>query len=203
MTSLPANWVNVGYGVPNVCARHGEPAVRRAKTQFVSKPPSWALPLVVFGGIVYFIVVMAVRKTITVQTWPFCERCRGLKLRLLLGGLGALLVGIVLLIIASGLMADDAFAGIGALLILAPLVLVLAGVVMMARSNRTVIAGGVVTNDGLFIELAKADSRFAAEIEAASVYAEQQARYQQQQQQAQYQQHAGYPQQPPYYPPRG
>jgi hypothetical protein len=201
MTSLPAYWTNAGYGVPNVCARHGEPATRRTKTQFISKPPTWAIPLAILGLIIYLIVVMAVRKTITVQNWPYCDQCRNLKLQRLLGGLGGLVLGILLFIVGGGLTNDDDTAGFGALLLIAGFGLAFAGLIVAAYSGRTAIAGGVVSKDGQFIELPKAEARFAAQVEAAANYAEQHAR----QQQAQYQQ-AQYPQpqyQQPQYPQPG
>jgi hypothetical protein len=97
--------------------------------------------------------------------------------------------------IAGGALAGSDNGGSGPLFVLIGMLLFFAGLLITPRSGRNMIAGGIVIGDGHFIELENADTRFADQVEAASIYAEQQARYQQQQQVSQ--QPAGYRQPQP------
>ena len=77
---LLADWVLAGYGVPQVCARHGQPAAG-VKTQFRSRTPGWAYALLALGVVPYLVAFYATRKTIFAPSWPFCAQCKALRTR--------------------------------------------------------------------------------------------------------------------------
>src|SRR5262245_60383366 len=89
---IPANRAVTGYGVPQVCSRHGEPGVQPVETRLQSWPPrwtyavlllvavphfflprsAWAYLLFLVGWLVCIIAVNATRKTV-LALWPFCR----------------------------------------------------------------------------------------------------------------------------------
>ncbi len=159
---LPANWVAAGYGVPDVCARHGEPAQERKRVRFVSKPPQWAYVLILLGAIVYLIVVSSLRKTVIAPAWPFCVRCREFRNRMLAIGLGVLALGIVLFIGSIALASSSDAAGpIPALGVFVGLILLIAGIVVAGQASAPVVAGGQVSQDGAWLLLRRAHAGFA------------------------------------------
>src|SRR2546430_7500914 len=95
MVQIPAQWVSAGQGVPDLCVKHGLPSTQRRRLRLISKPPGWALPLIVFGAIIYVIIVTAVRKTVIAPAWPFCDECKRQRSRFLLIGLGLLILSVV------------------------------------------------------------------------------------------------------------
>lgn len=91
---IPAQRASLGRGIPDVCARHGNPATSHLALRFRSRPHpaalllplSGAVPLAAphdlallvlcsLGPLSFVIYGRLVRKTITVERWPFCDRC--------------------------------------------------------------------------------------------------------------------------------
>src|SRR5689334_778262 len=95
MVRIPAAAVAAGQ-VPQVCGRHGEPAVSTKKFKIISKPPVWAAALILLGALPYLIVIMVLRKTTVATAWPWCAACVSLRKKLLGIGLGAIAVSILL-----------------------------------------------------------------------------------------------------------
>lgn len=167
--SIPANFVQTGWGTPSVCSRHGEPAVQTTKLRFISKPPPWAYILILAGVIVFVIVAAATRKTVQNQAWPFCARCKKQRAVGLTVGLSLVVVGLILWMVGVGAQSDAA--GVGFLI---GLLVFFAGALVAARSGRSALAGGVVTRDGQWVQFAKASEAFAGQAGAAQQAAAQQ-----------------------------
>ncbi|MEV6852088.1 hypothetical protein AB0M88_52930, partial [Actinoplanes sp. NPDC051411] len=160
---VPANFVSAGWGTPTVCARHGEPAVERKRTQFTSRRSGW---LFLLGAIVYY----ATRKTVSAPAWPFCARCTKEYTTKTAAGAGSFIAGILIWVGSTQLLPSDV-APIGTL---AGLVLFIGGAVVIARGGRPAIAGGAVTGDGLAVRFARAHEAFAIQAAAAQQAAAQQ-----------------------------
>ncbi len=161
-TVLPANWVAAGYAVPQVCARHGEPAAEGVRTRFQSRPPSWSYVLLILGALPFLIVAYSVRKTVYAPSWPFCAQCKALRTRLLVIGCVTLVAGAALFaggVVASGGATDGN--SVGGLLLLVGLFVAIAGLVVMGLSGRTALARARVSQDGVWVEVLKPDPRFA------------------------------------------
>lgn len=185
-TQLPAGWVAAGYGIPDVCARHGELPVQQRKLQIISRPPPWSYVLILLGAIIFLIVVLVTRKTVKAPHWPFCARCKQQRGRLLAIGLTVIglaavaVVGAIALIGSVG--SDSAAPG---LVLLGAFVLLLAGIVVAARSAPVAVAGAQVSRDGAWILVERAHPHFA---HRAAVLQHQAAQHQA----AQHQQPYGY-----------
>src|SRR5262249_37873116 len=96
--TIPAGWVEAGYGVPDVCARHGEPAAERPGLGIISRPPQWSYILILLGFLIFLIVVLAMRRKVTAPAWPFCAQCVQRRKRFLLVGWPLFLIGVAALI---------------------------------------------------------------------------------------------------------
>jgi hypothetical protein len=155
MLSIPAAQVAAGH-LPHICARHGEPPAEMKRIRFVSKPPPWAPFLILAGGIVYLIVVSALRKKIEAPAWAWCAQCKSQRSRMLGIGLGVLALS--LLLIVGGLATIDGSAG--PLLFFVGLIGLIAGAIVAARANYQVISSAFVSQDGQFLEVHKEDQRF-------------------------------------------
>jgi hypothetical protein len=156
---IPAGWVAAGQGMPNVCARHGRPAVERARIRLISKPPSWTYGLVFLGGIVFAIVTMALRKTVWAPAWPFCDQCRAKRTQMMAIGLGIVTLGVLSLAGTIALISanpDNPAIGLG---LLASILVLLAALVVLARSKRVFLAGANVSEDGQWV-IVRAEYRF-------------------------------------------
>jgi hypothetical protein len=151
MVQIPAQWVSAGHGVPDLCVKHGLPPTQRRKLRLISKPPGWALPLVVFGAIIYLIVVMAVRKTVVAPAWPFCDECKQQRSRSLLIGGGLLVLSVVVFIGSAGVI--DSNSGVGGLGMMLSFVLFLVAVILMARANWVNTSRAIVSRDGQWVEV--------------------------------------------------
>jgi len=133
---LSADWVYAGYGVPRVCARHGEPAAG-VNTVFRSRTPGWAYLLLALGVLPYVIAVYATRKTILAPSWPFCARCKALRTGNLVRGLAGIAAGVVLFCVMGAVASAD-FAGAEALsylLVSLALAAIIAGIVFTGRAG--------------------------------------------------------------------
>ena len=155
MVRIPAAAVAAGQ-VPQVCARHGEPAVTTKNFKIISKPPVWAAPLIVLGALPYLIVVMILRKTTVASAWPWCAACGSLRKKLLGIGLGAIAASILL---TAALIAVDSDAA-GLALVLT-FIVVLVGLIVALRSGTQPISGAFTSSDGQFVDVPKAHDRFA------------------------------------------
>ncbi|MEV8514859.1 hypothetical protein [Dactylosporangium sp. NPDC051484] len=183
VVTVPAGQVAAGQ-LPQICPRHGEAPIEMKKLRLISKPPSWAPLLIILGGIVYVIVVSALRKTVQAPAWPWCEQCKAKRSRNLGIGLGVLALGLLLLVIGAAIGSDS-----GAMLLLVGLFVALAGLIVALRANPQVITGAFVSRDGQFVEIAEADQRFVQALQHAArpavpqqpypqpQYPQQQARY--------------------------
>jgi hypothetical protein len=78
-TQLPAAWVSAGYGVPTVCARHGQPGTLRARTEFESAPAGWSYAFIPLGLLVFVLIRAATRKRIDAPVWYYCDSCRSMR----------------------------------------------------------------------------------------------------------------------------
>ena len=159
LIQIPAGWVAAGQGMPNVCARHGRPAVERARIRLISKPPSWTYGLVFLGGIVFAIVTMALRKTVWAPAWPFCDQCRARRNQLMAIGLSIVTLGVLGLagtIALIGANPDHPAIGLG---LLASILVLFAALVVLARSKWVFLAGANVSEDGQWV-IVRAEYRF-------------------------------------------
>ncbi len=163
---IPSTFVSTNWGTPTVCARHGEPTAESKQMQFSSPPPGWTYALLLLGVLPFVIAVVVLRKTVGAPAWPFCAHCvQGRKKRLTIG-LGTVAAGVVSFALAL-VMPNDQVTAAGVLLLLG-IVLVLTGyIIAMRGANRTLIAGGRVTQDGQLVEFRKAHEAFAAQAAAA------------------------------------
>src|SRR5439155_4000528 len=188
-TQIPANWVAAGHGVPDVCSRHGEPAVDRRRVRFISRPPQWAYILIIFGAIVFVIVAAAMRKTVWAPAWPFCARCREYRKRMAGIGLGIVGLAVVMFIgsiaIGSANSDSDTAGSLAAFGVLLSIFALIAGLAVAVRAAAPAVAGGQVSQDGAWLLLPPAHEEFARRAQAIQAgqpagYAAQQACYGQQ-----------------------
>jgi hypothetical protein len=162
---LSADWVLAGYGVPRVCARHGEPAAG-VKTVFRSRTPGWAYALLPLGVVPYFIAVHATGKTMLAPAWPFCVRCKALRTRNLVLGLSGIAVGIVLFCV-TGAVANADFEGaepLSYLLVMLTVAAIIRGVVVIGRAAPGALAQAWVREDGEWLDVWSPDRQFVAQV---------------------------------------
>jgi hypothetical protein len=154
--TLPAAQVAAGAGhLPPVCPRHGEPAVEQRSIKLISKPPAWAAIFILGGGILYLIIVLALRKTVKAPAWPWCATCGAQRKKLLAIGLPLLAVGLLLLFGALAMNSDTS--GVLALL---GIVVLLAGTIVAARGGVLPVTGALVSGDGQHVEIKNGSDRF-------------------------------------------
>lgn len=155
--TLPSAQVAAGAGhLPPVCPRHGEPATEQRAVKLISKPPAWAAIFILGGGILYLIIVLALRKTVKAPAWPWCATCTAQRKKLLLIGLPLLAAGLLLLVGAVALNSDST----SPLLALVGIVTLLAGTVVAARGGVVPMTGAMVSGDGQYVEVKKGSDRF-------------------------------------------
>ncbi|MGW5667369.1 hypothetical protein [Micromonospora sp. NPDC003776] len=160
---LPAHAVTAG-AVPEICARHGQPATRKRKTVFRSYTPKWAYILLLFGVLPFAIVAAVLQKRVKAPTWPFCADCGRLRTRRLLTGTGLVLLAVVGAVALSALMpSNDASAGP---IVLVFVLLVIAGLGVASTASSGSIASGYVSNDGNTLHVRRAHQRFAEQVTA-------------------------------------
>ena len=154
---IPAAWVAAGRGVPDLCGRHGEPAVEHRKVSMFSRPPAWSYVLILGGVLLFVIVALALRKTVVAPRWPFCTRCLDLRSRrrktglaLLGGALAVLVASFATAIATTNANVGATVLGIGNLLFLAGLI---AGLVVLTQSAWRAVAAAVVSGDGLWVSV--------------------------------------------------
>ncbi len=162
---VPAQLAVSGVGVPDVCTRHGEPAVIRPKTIFQTRPPSWSYFLILLGALPYLVVVLALRKRITAPGWPMCARCRGRRRTLRLVALGLFLLTI--LSFAAGFVTTGDSELVAAAIIVA-FVAFLGWAIALNLSAEGVLARGDLTQDGQSLRLRRVSPAFAAALPTAT-----------------------------------
>lgn len=154
--TLPAAQVAAGAGhLPPVCPRHGEPATEHRSLKLISKPPAWAAIFILGGGILYLIIVLAVRKSVKAPAWPWCATCTAQRKKLLSIGLPLLGLGVLLFI--GGIAMNSAEGG---LLAFVGLIVLLAGTIVAARGGAVPMTGALVSGDGQYVEIKKGSDRF-------------------------------------------
>ena len=155
---LPAPAVTAG-AVPEVCARHGEPAVRRRRTVFRSHTPAWVYILLLFGVLPFAIAAAALQKRVKAPAWPFCSECGRLRTRRLLMGIGLLVLAVAGVAAAAALMPpNDSSAGP---IVLVFALLLIAGLGVASTASSTSIASGYASKDGHTVHVRRAHQRFA------------------------------------------
>src|SRR5439155_4850271 len=120
--------------------------------------------------IVFVIVAMLLRKDVTAPNWPFCARCRQLRTRRLLVGLGLLVLSVVMFVVsfalASGARSGTREWGVPVGLLVA-WVSFLVGMVIALRSALPNIAGAQVSRDGMWVLVPRAHPRFTERVTTA------------------------------------
>lgn len=162
---LSADWALAGYGVPRVCARHGEPGVG-TRTVFQSRTPGWAYVLLPLGLLPYFIAVHATRRTILAPAWPFCARCKALRVRNRVAGVAWIALGVALFC-ATGAVANAAFEGaepLSYLLVMLMVAAFIAGAVVLGRAAPSALAQAWVRDDGQWLDVWSPDRQFLAQV---------------------------------------
>jgi hypothetical protein len=174
---IPSAWVSAGYGVPDVCARHGEPSIERRPVKIRSSAPAWTYILILFGLVAFFIAVVAVRKTVMSPAWPFCTRCeqlRSQRIRIGLGLVGLYVVASIGLPVLGTALPNqsigDAITVVGVLIGVASLII---GLVMLTLSRWSSIARAQLTQDGAWVLVPLPDPVFDAQILAAMASSQQ------------------------------
>jgi hypothetical protein len=160
---IPAHLVSAGTVAPQVCARHGEPATWHKRVRFRSYTPRWAYLLIFFGLLPFIIVAMFVRRRVTAPAWPFCERCRRLRISRLLIGLGMIALAVVVGFGLPALLPDSPASGWTLPVVVA---LVFAGVVTASYSVLSAIVPAHVSQDGTLVQVHRPHPRFAEQLRA-------------------------------------
>ncbi|XVU21963.1 hypothetical protein ACQPZJ_32465 [Actinoplanes sp. CA-054009] len=156
---IPAQFVTTGWGIPTVCARHGQPAVEHKKTRFISRIQGWAYLLLLAGALPFLIFVLVTRKTVESPAWPFCAQCAQRRKKALTTGLSVIAVGVLCVFLLNAV-PDGADAPVLMLALLA----FLAGYIIAIRgANRMLLAGGEVHEKGQFVTFRRAHEAFAAQ----------------------------------------
>jgi hypothetical protein len=156
---IPASLVSGGRGLPQLCARHGEPAIQDKRVLFRSHPPRWTYLLILFGLLPFAIAAGALQKRVKATAWPFCRRCARLRTSRLLIGTAMVVVAVLAVGILAAVVPEGS--AYGPPIVLAFLVLLIAGLGIAARAGRNVLASGYVTQDGNMVRLRRPHPRFA------------------------------------------
>lgn len=131
---IPASWAVEGYGVPDVCARHGRSAVAVGRVDIVVHP-LWTWLFLFIGVITFFLVRLFTGKKLVLPEWPFCDRCLRQRKRVLIVSAVLVLLGLAA-IVRQFVVRDmgSSTSPIGVLLIVA-------GLIALAFTSWTEIAG--------------------------------------------------------------
>jgi hypothetical protein len=147
-----------------VCSRHGNPAATYRKGQFNSRPPVWAYPLVVFGAVIFLVVVLATRKSVSAPRWPFCPACAKQRRTLLSSGLGMVGAAVLFFLLGIVIASNSSDGGAGPLLIFLALLLLIVGAVVAGLGGWSAIAGAQVSRDGQWVVVPRASEVFAHQV---------------------------------------
>ncbi len=80
---LPWQMVELGH-LPQVCVRHGKPAVGVQATSVFSRTPLWVIPLAIFSLLIGAVIALALRVTVRGH-WPVCPECEAFQHRQRMG----------------------------------------------------------------------------------------------------------------------
>jgi hypothetical protein len=160
---LPAQAVIAG-AVPEVCARHGQPATRRRRTVFRSHTPKWTYLLLLFGVLPFAIVAFALQRQVKAPSWPFCPDCGRLRTRRVLLGIGLVLLAVAGVIAFAALLPpENSYAGT---IMVVFVVLLIAGLGTASTASSASIASGYVSNDGDTVHVRRAHQIFGDRVMA-------------------------------------
>jgi hypothetical protein len=159
---FPAWWVSTGAGVPEVCARHGEPAVKRVDTAMWSRPRWWAYLLPLGGPLLSALAGPSSRKAVSGSGWSLCARCRIRQVITLCVGPAVIGAGAATVVVSLSNADSTADSNLWLWGLFAGLAVALAGefVALHARAQGT--AGAVVSRDGEAVVVRRPNERFAA-----------------------------------------
>jgi hypothetical protein len=137
--------------------------------RFASRPAPWAYLLIVVSFLIYAIVVWATGKTVVARGWPFCTRCRIIRVLRLLAGLAVFAAGIVAILIAQPPTSTYTELSLtDGLTLVTGLVLFLAGIIAVTRSGWASVARATVTRDGIWVSVRGAHPEFDARVLAVT-----------------------------------
>jgi hypothetical protein len=163
-----------------VCSRHGNPGVRTQRTRFVSRPPGWAYLLLLVGALPFIIVALVLRKTADVRGWPICNDCRARRRTMLLAGFGTLAGSVVMFVASISALSTPTDSTTGGevttssssasaaavFLVFGAILLFVVGLLIAVQGGAVPLAGGMVTQDGGWIEFRKPAPAFAEQVRA-------------------------------------
>jgi hypothetical protein len=170
--AIPAPLVCAGGGVPQVCARHGEPAAHHNRVVFRSYTPRWAYLLLPFGVLPFAIVAGILQKRVKAPAWPFCPRCDRLRYGRMLTGIGVVVLAVLTIVVLAALIPKDA--SYGGPVVLMFVVALIVGLGIIGNSARSAIASGYVSRDGNTVRVRRPHPRFGEHVAAAQQWAAQQ-----------------------------
>jgi hypothetical protein len=133
--------------------------------QFVSRLSPWMYLLMIVSFLIYAIVAWATRKTVVAKGWPFCSRCRIVRVLRFLTAAAVFAAGIVAILVAESPMSTRTqWTLTGGLVLVAGLVLFLAGIIAMTQTGWASVARATVTRDGIWVSVRRAHPRFDAQV---------------------------------------
>jgi hypothetical protein len=160
---IPASLVSGGGGgLPQLCARHGEPAIQHRRVLFRSHPPRWTYLLILCGLLPFAIAASALQKRVKAAAWPFCARCARLRTSRLLIGTAMVVVAVLAVGVLAAVVPEGS--AYGPPIVLAFLVLLVAGLGIAAKAGRNAIASGYLAQDGNMLRLRRPHPRFAEHV---------------------------------------
>jgi F0F1-type ATP synthase membrane subunit c/vacuolar-type H+-ATPase subunit K len=168
---VPAPIVASGHGVPTVCVRHGAAATEHRDITFRSLTPFWVYLLYfVVGPVLVVLIAVLIRRKVRTPAWPFCPRCA--RVRTIRWTVLATLIAMSAVCFAAAVTTyvvtrDDRPGGIIAVLVLAGLLILAAGLALGEPSTRAGIANGYVAAQGMTVEFRNPDPEFLRQIVAA------------------------------------
>jgi hypothetical protein len=159
-TLMTALWVRNGFGIPDVCSRHGQPLAYRRRMVIESSPPGWTYATIPAGLLIFGILRAVFRKAIVTPAWPFCDRCR--RRRAVAIAIAGAIVAAGLVTIVVGFQSSDADVTFGMFGV--GLAIALLGYVGFHWTTPAAIAGARLTQDGLHVTLKRASPAFVAQL---------------------------------------
>ena len=154
--AVPSAWMAQGY-LPPICARHGGRATRVLRRNFYTRVPPWAYLLLLVGVLVFVIVALTVRTTVSTRL-PGCERCSAERRRFVLAVVAGWVTACALLVWAI-ILASGAVLALG--------VLALAACSIGTFLGDWLRVGGTVSENRAWVQLKRVDCAFAAAVTGA------------------------------------
>jgi hypothetical protein len=164
---IPSNWVAANVGMPDVCTRHGEPAIERRKLKLSTPTPGWAYVFLFFGVIPFLIVDGFLGRTMRAPAWPYCTRCKALRRQFAWGAAALFILTVVLTGIAALSEGQPGWA------FLVAFVAFIGGVALVHLAST--LARAELSQDGVWVEVKGAHRAFAGQVAAARQAAQAQA----------------------------